>query len=597
MKQIPDATIHIWKQQNTGDVLGDLFASKGIDLVENLGKLRLGKRLVVNMNNNDAVLLDGYPVGFRAYNFVGYKIYTIAGSFVYVATGDFPSTPFAVDTTIGYPGGRTGSSLQSDIETYNGSLYVTLEHDLMKLNSGGWSTASSDTLGNDSAHQMCNYNGLLYIVDNFYQIYSFDGTTLNTSLFTLNGYSDNVITFIKAAADCIWIGTLNRDGTKALVYKWDGAANVPTSEYKLDSAGALACVIKDNVPHIMDVFGRLLEWNGGTFVEIGRINRRRNKMLYNALSENNNRYVHPNGMSLINGRINVLIDTRYYDATSGEDESDPAGIWEYDEQIGFYHKGSFGLSHATDAITDYGAFRIAGAGGLTEINIPDTSSSRNGTFLAGANYFSDATTVKNGVFYDDSNDTLQKGGYFVTQKIEATDGSVYGFPTVEGMWQSFYTVYRKLLASTDMMIPKYRYNDLPSVEAPITWLGFTSFTVPNSSVDISNYWTNSVGGEVEIMQGIGAGRCAHITNAVLSGGVWTVTLDDAFAGITAGVTSMARFQTWNKISMIEPNNQNFNSDTISEKSTWLQIKLFALFTGRDEIERILISNGNATPVK
>jgi hypothetical protein len=604
MKQIPNTQTHILTQQNTGDVLGDLFASKGIDLTDNLGKLRGGKRMLVNMRESDSPpYLTGAPVGFREFNigsgFSTYRIYSVSGA-ILVSGTDYPAGQFVIDGSVGYPG-QLPLPNTSDIEIYNGNLYVTAVNDLLTLASTGiWSTASFNTLTSTSSHQMCSYNGLLYIVDKIFQIYSWNGSSLNTSLLSLSNANvpQSVITFIKAAADCIWIGTLNQNGDKAYVYKWDGVSASTTSEYKLDSAGALACVIKDDVPWIIDVYGRLMTWNGGTFIEKGRINRRRNRLLYNALALRNDRFVHTNGMTIVDGRINVLLNTQYYDSTGSIDESDPSGIWEYDDAIGFYHKHSLGLSKAGEAVSDYGAFRIAGAGGMYETNFPDTSSSRNGTFMAGASYYLDATTVGNGVFYDDSNDTVQKGSYIVTQKIEATDGSVYNFPTVEAMWQSFYTLYRKLLNSTDKIIPKYRYNDIPSVEGAITWTSSTTFDVPNTTVNITPYLPSpsQTGGEVEIMQGNNAGWCMHIKSATLNGsGIWTVTVDETM--VTTSGTSMARFQNWIKISEITPNNQNFNSDTISQKSTWIQFKVFYLFTGRNEIERFLISNANETPVK
>lgn len=599
MRQIPNPQTHVLTQPNTSDVLGDIFISKNLDLVENLGKVRVGTRLVVNTSTADAGTLSDVPIGFREHNSSGYKLYAVAGGSVQVSSADYPSSSFTADA--GFAFTNPPNSAQSDIETYMGDMYVTTTTDLCKLAASSWSIVSTNTLGSGAVHLMCSYAGKLYITDSDYKIYNWDGSSLTktgASTLDLSQYDPNiVITFMRAAGDTMWIGTINQAGDKAYIYKWDGIQTVAVASYKLRSAGVLSGAVMDDVLYAMDVYGRLLAWNGGTFLEKARLNRRSNKLFWNPFAISNVRFIHPNGMAVIGEKINILIDTRLYDSSGSVGQTVPSGIYEYDETIGLYHKHSFSMNHAADTITDYGANRISYAGGLYETNFPDTSVSRNGTFLAGANYYTSATVTTSAIFNDDSNDTLQKYGYMVTAKLEATDGSPYNLPTVEGMWQSFYTIYRKLLASTDKIISKYRINDLEPVEATITWLSTTTFTVPNSSVVVSNYWTATTGDEVEIMQGIGAGKCAHITNAVLSSGTWIVTLDETFTGVLAGVTSIARFQHWKKISAITPNNQNFNSDTISTKSTWLELKVCMQFSGKDEIERLLISNSNATPVK
>lgn len=595
MKQLPNQQTHILTQPNTSDVLGDLYVTKGTDLTDNLGKVRLGKRMLVNINTTDNISLADVPVGFREHNTSGDKLYAVAGGGVFVSAAGYPSSGFTVD--VGFSFTNAPNATQSDIEIYGSDLYVTTTTDLCKLAASTWSVVDS-TLGSGSVHLMCSYAGLLYVTDSNFKIYSWNGSSFTKSgQFSLNlgANDDTVITFMRAAGDCIWIGTVNQNGDKAYIYKWDGAATSPTAQYKLSTAGVVSGLVVDDVLYCIDVYGRLLAWNGGTFEEVARLNRRTNKLFKNPLSNLNNRFMHPNGMSVIDGRINLLINTSHNDSTSSLDETMPAGIYEYDQAIGLYHKHSLSLTHSGDTIIDYGASRISSAGALYEANFPDTSTSRNGTFLAGANLFTSATATTSAILYDDSNDTLQKSGYLVSTKIEATDGSPYNFPTVEAMWQSYYTIYRDFLNSTDQIVPKYRIHDVPAIEATITWVTSTTFSVPVSSLTMSTYWTSGTGGEVEILQGVGAGHCSHITNVQTLGSIYLVTTDETYLNATG--TAQARFNTWKKISLITPNNQKFNSDTISVKSTWIQFKTVQTWSGRNEIERIMISNSNATPVK
>lgn len=606
MKQFP-ATRNAWIQPNTSDIAGDIFVSKSLDLTDNMGKVRVGKRLVVNTNTQDEANLAGTPVAFREYNrsntgTADYRTFAIAGSKMLVSAGDYPgASPFAIDATAS----TSFNEYFSDMEIFQGFLYATTSTTLEKYTPGtGWATV--DNTLDAGVHMLLSYAGRLYITDLSCKIYSWDGSVMtktgnfSLALATTTNAQDeqqNTITWMRAASDRIWIGTVNCFGNKGYIYSWDGTAVSPSKSYRLKAAGALACVVKDDNPWIMDTFGRLMVWNGGTFIEKARLNRRRNRMFINALSNQNDRFIHPNGMSLIGGNVHVLIDSRYADSTSSVDETIPAGVWEYDDTIGLVHKYAFANNHAADVLTDFGANRIARAGALSETNFVDTAAARNGTFVAGAGIYKDATTTTYVISYDDSNDTLQKAGYLVTPKIEATDGSVYNFPTVEAAWASWYTFYRKLLVSTDRIYVKHRHEEVDPVEGVLTWTSETVFTIPDTT-DMTQYWNQSEqkGFEVEIMQGYGAGRVAHITNAVHASSTWTVTVDQTFPNAT-GKTSVGRFENWKYLSTIQPNNQSFNGDSFNFKSQWIQVKVYALFTGRDEIERFIISNSNGTPVK
>lgn len=608
MIQIPEN--HQYVQSNIGDVQPNIFISKNLDLTDNYGKIRIGKRLVVNTSStNSPVSMNNCPVAFVEWSqgtALAPAIFSIAGLNFIEQVTDYPG-----GTGFGIVSGSvsTYSSDNSDLKIFQNNLYGSGQTTLEKYAYNGALSEVDTTFSSLGSHLMEVYSGnVLYIQDTFSLITAWNGSSLarsgaNTIDFStvspVGGVASNsTITGIRAATNIIWVSTMNQSGGRGYVYQWDGASNSPTKEFKLESAGAMAMIIKDDVPWIMDVYGRLLAWNGGTFEVKAQLNRRVNQLFYNSLSPLNNRWIHPNGMSIINNRLNILIDGRHYNAAGSIEETIPSGIYEYDDNIGLSHKHSFGLSYSGDTIIDYGSNRIARAGALAELNYPDLSTSRNGTFLAGANYYIDATTVAKAVFYDDSNDTLQKSGYIVTNKIEATDGSPYNLPVVEANWQSFFTVYKTLLNQSDKIIPKYRTTELTPVEGTISWIDTRTFKVPNSSVIVSNYWTHGTGGEVEIMQGLGAGKCAHITSATLGNdGNWVVGVDESFVGATG--TAQARFANWIKISEISPvnNNVNFNSDTIGQKSTWIQFKVCMLFTGRDEIERFLISNVTATPVK
>lgn len=537
----------------------------------------------------------------------------VAGTIYYVNKID--SDTFSVSAVVGNTaittsGSQSGvqsvtsltpivNSNYSDMEVFFSSLFVSGDSSASDRNlyylfgsSASWSIIPSMVdLG--FAVSMTVYGNKLYAAagSNIRSVNS-DLTSNVSGTYTVSiPDSGLLITFIRAASNRIWIGTTNFSKGKGYIYEWDGTSVQVTKSYRLASSGALSCVIKDDIPYVMDANGELLYWNGGTFVPVAQLNRINHKMLTGYQNINNTRFIHPNGMSLIEEKICLLINGQNGDGTN--DETLPSGIWEYDETRGLTHKYSICQTKLeASVLIDFGQLNLAAVGGLFEFN----PAIENG-FLAGANYYADATTVKSGIFYSNlaSQTQIQRAGSFITTKLTATDGSPYNIPTIKAMWDSIFTIYKKLLSNNDKIVLKYRVIDVSPVQATITWTSVTTFTVLNASVNIANYWVSGIGGEVEFLNGIGAGVCSHIINAVLAGGTWTVTLDNFFPQATG--TAIARFQNWQKISSITPNNDTQNSDTISVPATWIEFKYWIQFTGKDEIERIIITNSNNLPAK
>ncbi len=605
MFQIPN-TNRQFIQANNSDVIPNLWGTFNVDLVENEGRLRVGKRLILNTNTLDIPELTRYPAGFRYFNNGSdSSFYCIAGNGnqgginvgeVFKASAIDGS--WAKVTTSGSPAGIDSET--SDIETAFGEMYVTsaIDAKVYYLNSSNvWNNFSAGSAGD--VMMMTYYNGRMYCTKAGNQVISWDSshTVANSGSYTLTFDVNTRITWLRSSSNRIWIGTVNTQGGKGYIYEWDGTTvNTPTKAYRLEAGGALACVIKDDVPYVIDTNANLLYWQGGTFKKLTGFNRKKNKLLFNPFYKTNQRFIHPNGMAIIRGKINILIDGTNFDVSSHngtQEETIPSGIYEFDETRGLTHKYSFGLSKAGGTIIDYGQIRIFGAGAISEILTAQSPITTNGTFLCGASYYVDASTVYGGIFYEDSNDTLKKIGTIMSSKIDADDATPYHLPSVENDWLSLYTLYKPFFDTADKIVPKYRTSDVDFVEATITWVSPTKFTVPNSSVNISNYWTAGTGGEVEVVQGLGSGKCSHIINAVNDVGVWTVTVDETYTNATG--TSKARFQNWKKISSIVYNNQNFNSDTIGIKSTWIQFKVMMLFSGKDEVERFIITNSNINP--
>lgn len=565
-----------YTQTNRSDILGTLQGSFNIDLTKVLGKLRVTRMIQTN-SQASLTTMTGYPTAFKT---DGSTIYAVATPRLFKTSTLKANSAFVVEATSGFPADCDSGS---DLEVFGNAVYVAANQKLYKFSGGSW---ANNALAHAGPYSMLTFAGVLYIANSTTIDKTTNGTTI-TSAFTPSSVALTPI-FIRSTTTRIWIGTLNVQGGKALMLDWDGSSATATSSYRLEAQGALACVIKDDVPWIMDSNGRLMVFNGGTFIEKARLPLN-DKTLLNATSTSINRFIHPNGMSVVNGKINLLIKNEIEDNVAGSGSTPefcPSGIWEYDENIGLYHKYSLSyLPVGTNTITDWGQNRVSGVGALSEMKLTDTSASATGKLIVGATVYTNASSTDAGIFVNDTFDAVsgttgayatQGVGYIVTSKIESS--------SIEESWQKILLFNKKFLTATDFMVAKYRTSDVAPTEASITWVSTVAFT---TSTDVSAY---VVGDEVEITQGKGSGMCAHITAITAgSGGTYIIDLDETFTGVVAG-TAKARFQKWIKLSKVTNQNVQFNQFAIGKISNCIQFKLLFVFSGPNEFNKALIIN-------
>lgn len=596
-----------WNTNGKSDIFGSLWSTFNIDLQTKKGVTRVSPRLLLTTNN----LTDlGICPAFQTFTDTNAGIqyhWTTSGKYVWraVSTNGYIDA-FAKDASSGTPSGASNATSckddVSDLVSVGKTYQLVSSRGLIYFytaSTGVWldvqAGAVSVTTGDGFSHLMCIFGSRVYITDNNTQIRSFTTsftaatlTTSGSNFFDITNkfYPVTAVTFIKPTSTRIWVGSVNQNEGGAYVFAWDGStANDPNEAYLVpDSSGILACIIKNDAPWVIDNNGRLMYFNGGSFVEApnGRLPVRNAKWLKNSLSATNNRWIHPNGMQLVDGRIRILINGQNYDYTALGEENIASGIWEYDSEIGWYHISSLSYYAASSGtVTDYGQNRVAGVGGMFFAKPDRQTATTNGTMLVGASHYSDATTQAYGIWTDDSNNTVQKYGYFVTTKIFSQN--------IQDTWQSVFLRYKKLLDSSDSFVVKYRLQEVAPVEGTITWTSTGAFT---STADLSTF---AVGDEVEILNGTGGGKCAHILTISYSNPTYTVTLDDTFTGATG--TAKARFQKWIKASQ-KLNDQTsyfsqFSMQPQKTKGTWIQFKVCMQFKGDDELYDLSIINTKA----
>lgn len=569
-----------WTQKNNTEGFGSLWASKNLDLTSKIGVTRVSPRMILNVSSSDLSNL-GVLSAVEYFRTSSGFVWAAAGSRMFYSTAG-PNTTFIQDATGSTP--TNLSSNQTDIKVFNGKLHVTgATTSIYTLSSGGaWGTSSDSLTDSGGLHQMTYFRAQnkLYIVDdNNKSIGSLNTSDVYPDLglqYTLEDLCDNnanIISCITSNSTRIWIGTISFTGY-TYIYSWDGSqTSGPNEAYLIPTKGILSMVILNEIPHALDVEGRLWAFNGGTFVDIDRLPLDTDTW-GSYFGQVVNRPVHYNGMRVVNGRINVLLNASLWDTSDTIKPNFTSGIWERDPDIGFYHKYSLGLSKSGGTINDFGAERLGDIGALGYVDVPDnefTAGSVNGKVICGAEYYSDATNTLKGLFYNDSDDTLQKYGYLITEPIYS--------PEILDNYVSLYARHKKLLDADDFVALKYITEELNPTEFTIEWVSDTDFI---TSTDPTSY---EVGNEVEIVQGPGAGKSGHITaiQEQATESNWLVSLDETFTGVS-GNTAKARFDIWKKAASRSDQTVQFSKFPIGTSSAWIRLKLCMQFKGKDELK-------------
>lgn len=591
---------YTYLQANRGDNIGTLWSSMCLDFQSNFGVMRVAPRLILNTGNATETNL-ALPQSFKEFDG---DIWALCGTRIYRNTAQEPNEVFVEDSSSGAKTNYTVDS--SDMETFDGRLWASNNDGLYaKVANGSGTGAWSQITATPNA-------GILQYFRKFDRLYISQGDSSVQSISNADSYASSgdytitlptqfVVVSMCETSDSIWIGTINTqdESGRGSIFRWDGISAQATERYYMEANEIPSLVTKNDIPFCMDSNGILSQFTGSSFEEVGRIPFIKTVPNGTSTGTSNLRYVHRHGMVITkNDTILALISNIYEDSTDSVPENVPSGIWEWSKDFGLTHKYAFTYTpRETSTITDFGQNRIWQSGALANMSIGDDSSDRNGTLLAGARYYTDNTTGSSSnyaIFYDDSNNTIQKKGYFVTTWFNSNE--------IQDKWERLWTVYKRFLNSGDSLVMKYRLYEEAPTYADITWVNTTSFT---TTTDITAYGPTAtgfdavVGGEVEFLQGTGSGACVHITSIVNNGGTYTVTIDTAVTGVTTG-TGKARFQKWIKLNPKQAQDQvlSYSQFGIGVPNTRIQLKGCMTFLGNDEFHKLaLVSNEDITITK
>lgn len=571
-------------QPNNGDNQATIWASKNIDPSSNKGKIRLAPPLGFVTSTAEEANLGAPAWGFAFTSaFATDKYYAVADDRVWESANRDPNSGWSEVAST-----PTDINEDSDIIAFNSKIYIATTNFLKSYTqSGGFANVNGISA---VPHSMTVYANRLYISDNSEKVESMNTSetyvTSGSNTIDLNATTgeSQLITKIKSVSNGIWIATIYTDKVGGEMIFWDGeTANVASARYKL-TRGALSMEIVDDRPYIIDSLGRLRVFDGTTFVEIARFPII-DESLDDFNSNNNDRWIHPNGMIRVEDEIYILANNLMSDETTQEPiENFPAGVWAYNKENGLYHKYSIvnadivapspGDTQLDFGISEYvkvGAIYRSDAGGSI-VDREDESE-----ILAGIQYYTSATATKAAIGVTNVIDTVKKAGYLVTAQLNAE--------SFDEVWKEVIAVHDRLKNSTDRIVIKHRTYESDPIYGTGTWSEDTRFT---TLADLS---TIDSGDEIEVLRGTGAGECLTIDN--ISGTM--VRLKENFL---TGMTGTLRFraQKWSEIGKQVNQDEQFLRRTLdSSPSAWVQFKIFMVGTGKSPqlIKLLSVSTDNA----
>jgi len=433
---------------------------------------------------------------------------------------------------------------------------------------------------------MCAYGDRLYYISDKNFINSIDTaeTPANTGSFTMDlSYFGGHVSWIKEGSNRIWIGYTKNDGTRGLIFEWDGQSeNLWSKNYLIEAQGSAGCTIWNDVPYVLDIEGRLLGFNGANFEEVARLPILQYDVLNSGYATTSaNKIIHFNGIRYMNDAIYMLVSNK----TTGDSraqESFPAGLYVYTKENGLTHAYSPSLTEIGGDIKDFGVEYLNSTGAIFDATARVSNASNfDASIMFGANIDDETDAGINAIFIDEIIPTQAQSGYLVTPWLESNQ--------VTDVWNKIILKYRKFLGDNAKIVVKYRtVKDIPVVFQNIVWDSATAFT--GTSAGLANI---AVGDEIEVLTGHGAGKVAHVLTNTFATPNYTLTFDDSFPGVATGDISDIRFQTWKKLPPITATYEQSAELTVPQynKDTQIQFKVVMEWENADnELREMLVIN-------
>lgn len=589
---IPDQNGNI-SQPNKGELLGNLYATYGVDLSTEQGRMIASPALKNVFDEDDDADFDN-PVGsFKFYN----SKWWAAADVLFSSASGYPDSAWTQDATASSP---SGDWKEIDMEVFNSLLLVSgvgaSQDDIFAYNGSAWSSWWKGTLAQTALNATVfkpirlGATGRLYILDQQNKVYNV--TTAGVPTKTGNGTLDFSATTYKFIcmepnSTKLWLGGTDTARGSAVVVEWDMSLNSSTANkvHKLNGRSVQAIVIWNDNPIAVLSNGELHAFNGSYFEKIPDANLPNPPLGYTYKGELggastitvDSGIIHPNGWSIIDGLPHLFFNTKLVNKSGtefGGHWNAPAGIYCYDPSVGLYCRFGVARDYGT---SDYGAPHVTDHGAMTFVG------SGAGEFLASAKiYNTSSVTSKSVLMLHDNERAKTSRGWFVTIPFQTTGND---------LWQMLEVMHKKLADSDDEIRVKYRFNKSDALpdEADIVWTGDNSFT--STDTMFSNV---SVGDEVTVVRGNGAGLIAHVSAKSYSNPTYTITLDDTNVGVSVLDSARVRVDNWRKLAVIDSLTTSYDSYSIpaveDSFKIWIKMELRCGVGSEIELDRLVITS-------
>jgi hypothetical protein len=594
------------KQLNAGEAQGNLFASYGIDLTTEPGRVLSSPSTLTAFDTSDHANFTGPASAFATID----DKWWASSDYIYSNDFDFsPTTGWAVDTSTGSP---VEDWEGTDLCVFDGLLLASgtpsngniaaYDPNTNTWDTGWWQTTmggSSLITGSELPFipMKVGATGRLYILGNRRRVVNV--TTAGTRTESGNGtldFSDSAYRFVcmEMTSTRCWLGGYDTSsGGTGVIVEWDMSlnSNSPNRIYKVSAYGVIGIAIWDDTPIAVLSNGQMKYYNGVSFVDLpilgtdarAQLPKLKGGTRYDADESGTNplvvrdRLMHPNGWAIIDGLPHFLLNPKSQNSSTAVAPlaNAPSGIYCYDPAIGLYCRYPLEINTGTNGV---GASWVADVGALRAINTATT------TFLASVVFFN---SINGGgetstILYDDKSRSIASRGSFALNPFRGS---------TKELWQEVATLAKRFKNASDRLLLKYRLGTSPSlpIEGDITWSSTTQFTTTDT--DFANV---VVGDEVTVLRGKGSGSIAHVSAISYSNPTYTVTLDEAAVGATASAQSTVRVDNWRRLGTISNQRTDYHTLAIpapeGSHTFWLKVEMRAAAGSTIEIDNILVTS-------
>ena len=487
-----------WSGIFEGEFVGNIFATKAIDLGRSKSKVAIGdsqSAVAISTTLSNLTM----PVAFLRTKADGTDRYWANAGKLFKTTGADPESGWAQDAL-----GSTPSAPLYDLIEFSSDLYVPTDTDIACMHSGTWTPAwwsvqsGAAALQAGKPHRFAISLAALMITDGRY-VHTWDGTIATQNALTLP--TQFQAQFIIGAADIAFIGTKSLNAGNAEVFSWDRSNDTYTSRYDIGDSECLAGFLGAGIPYIITKKGEIKRFTGQGFQTVQKFPSAEIPAVINNID--------PNGVTVDGNNVRIMVDF----GTIGYQRL-RSGLWIYEmDSNNLYHAGSI----KNNAGKDYGQQELAGAGAV-RLTLPGS-----GRYLIGGRaYTAYPSSSVYGIYTLDEAASANRG-YFITPKMKSGD--------VRRFWRLLFVRFANIASATDRIRVAFRTLDstvLPAFET-ITWVDATHFTGVNADVAVGDF--------VEILAGDNAGALAKIT-AIAPGSPNTYTIDLTVNASTAAARAM-----------------------------------------------------------